>query len=45
MYFLKSTDLFMMRSAMIFWISLSLWPVEYFFDNIEEEIERRGHRV
>jgi hypothetical protein len=45
MYFLKSTDLFALRTAMIFWISLSLWPAEYFFNNIEEEIERRGHKL
>jgi hypothetical protein len=45
MYWLKTTDLFAMRSVMIFWISVSLWPAEYFFNNIEDEIERRGHRL
>jgi hypothetical protein len=31
-----------MRSAIIFWTTLAVWPVEIVFDHIEAELTRRG---
>ena len=37
--------LFAARQALIIWTRLSVWPLEYAFDCIEDELEARGHKL
>lgn len=38
-------SLFAMRQAIIIWTQLAVWPLEFAFGRIEDELEDRGHRV
>lgn len=37
--------LFAMRRSIIAFTQLSVMPLEYLYDSVEDELERRGHRV
>jgi hypothetical protein len=45
MFFLKTGDLFSARNAVIWWTQWAVWPFEIMYDAIENELERRGHKV
>ena len=45
MMWLSSGYLFALRQSIIFWTQLYVWPLEFAFERIEDELEARGHRV
>lgn len=34
--------LFAMRASIIFWVTVSLFPIEHVYDAVEAEIDRQG---
>jgi hypothetical protein len=45
MFLMPTGSLFLMRTAIIFWSSLAVWPMEFVFDRIDDELTSRGHHV
>lgn len=42
---LTTGSLFTLRQLIIFWTHIAVWPFEFAFDQIGDELEDRGYRV